>query len=78
MTTTMIHFTERAYVRSHGKAPSRRVRGTWAFQATTSETAYDRDLFGDIFWSDSATLGEAKQAARVHFASLGCDVAVLP
>lgn len=72
----MASFTDRPYRRSHGAAP--RGRGSWAFQASRTDTAFDRDLEGDVLWSPGAmTLTEAKRWASsqvpAHFL-----LAVLP
>ena len=56
-------FTESAFIRSHGKRPSRSTYGSWAFQRTTRETAYDSELRDGILWF-KGTLPEAKKALK--------------
>lgn len=56
-----MQFTYAPYIRSHGKAP--KGQGGWAFQATTSSTAFDAERYGDIRIY-FGTLTEAKAAAR--------------
>lgn len=55
-------FTNRAFIRSHGKNPS--GRGAWAFQESVSDMAFDRDLRGDIVWAPFGTLTEARAWVR--------------
>lgn len=73
---TVVEFTERPYLRSHGTAP--RGRGVWAFSASSTVAAFDADLFGPVCtWS--GTLTSARREARAHFGALGVRyVAVLP
>lgn len=73
METNRTEFTTAAFERSHGRRPS--GRGSWAFQAATNWTAFDRDLTGEIVWANG-TLTEAKAAARI--ALPGQLIAVLP
>ena len=69
-------FTDAPFRRSHMKAP--KGRGSWAFQATLTDTALDRDLVGEVWFSPGAlTLTEAKKAAREQFAATEL-VAVMP
>ena len=67
-------FTTAPYRRTHGKDP--RGQGSWAFQASTTRCAYERDLQGEVFFSNFGTYTEAKRQAKEHFES-GTTVAVL-
>ncbi len=69
-------FTDAPYFRSHSKHP--RGRGSWAFQETSTEYAYEANMIGDVWFAPgSLLLAQAKKAAREHFA--GAEfVAVLP
>lgn len=73
-TPSRVQFTTRAFQRSHGRRPS--GRGTWGFQQSTTEVAFDADLRGDVLWANG-TLAEAKRqvAALVPGGTL---LAVLP
>jgi hypothetical protein len=56
-------FTTRQFERTHGRKP--KGFGAWAFQATTSETAFDSELTGSVqFFTGTFTeaRAEAKQA----------------
>lgn len=56
-------FTASAFERSHGKRPT--GRGSWAFQQTTSFTAFDAELFGEIeFFNDTLTGAMARMRAN--------------
>ena len=55
-----IETTTRAFLRSHGKEP--KGRGSWAFQAATNWTAFDRELVGELKFY-YGTLTEAKKQA---------------
>lgn len=59
-----ISFTNRNYVRSHARNPSSSTMGSWAFQASATDAAFDRDLSGPIEWVHMATLSEAKHTLR--------------
>ena len=54
--------TTRPYNRSHGKAPQ--GNGGWAFQRSTTEVAFDADLYGDILFTKFGTLTECRKAAQ--------------
>jgi hypothetical protein len=60
-----ITLTHRAFERSHGKRA--RGRGTWAFQQTRSDLAFEHDRHGEIVWGPpGATLTEARRALEAH------------
>lgn len=67
--------TTQAFKREHGYGPH--GEGHWAFRASRSETAFERDHVGDIFWS-FGTFTEAKAEALRHFAYTTDFVTVLP
>lgn len=69
-------FTTRAFERSHGRKPSSSTMGSWAFRASSSETAFESDLYGELVFVHMATLAEAKKSPQVR--SLGSLVAVMP
>jgi len=54
-------FTDRAFVRSHGRSP--RGTGCWAFCRTTTQVAFEADLLGEVEFY-SGTLTEAKAALK--------------
>lgn len=64
-TTTRPEVTTAAFFRSHAKHPA--GRGVWAFQASTTRTAFDRDCTGQVEFF-SGTFNEAAAQARTHFA----------
>lgn len=72
-------FTTSPYERSHGKRPQ--GTGSWAFQRTTTDVAFDGDLYGKIEFF-TGTLSEAKKQCKSFFADQFGDceitVAVLP
>lgn len=57
-------FTPSAFKRAHGKAPTGRGTGTWAFQQTRTYAAFDADLFGEIEFCENSTLTEAMARLR--------------
>ncbi len=63
-TTTTTKFTTRQFERTHGRKP--KGFGSWAFQATTSETAFDSELTGEIQFF-TGTFTEARAAAKQAF-----------
>lgn len=67
-------FTTSPYVRSHGSEP--RGRGSWAFQAASSQTAFDDERRGDVVFFNG-TFAQARREARRHFAGEEF-VAVMP
>lgn len=57
-------FTTSPYRRTHGQAP--RGTGGWAFQATSHDTAFPWETYGDVYtWFGTFT--EARKQARTHF-----------
>ncbi len=64
-TTNRPEVTTAPFVRCHGEEP--RGHGFWAFQASTTRTAFDRDCNGhpEFF---NGTFTEAAAQARKHFA----------
>ena len=72
--TVRTQFTNAAFLRSAGRKPS--GSGCWAFQVSRSESAFEADLSGEVFFAPFGTLTEAKKAAAVRFP--GKLVAVMP
>ncbi len=60
----MTKFTTRQFERTHGRTP--KGFGAWAFQATTSETAFDSELTGEVQFF-TGTFTEARAEARRFF-----------
>ncbi len=80
-----VKFTTAPFERTHGRTP--KGFGAWAFQATTSETAFDSELTGEVQFF-TGTFTEARANARRFFgnpasavtdveAVFGINVAVL-
>ncbi len=57
-------FTTRQFERTWGSKP--KGFGTWAFQATTTQTAFDSERTGEIQFF-TGTLTEARNEARRSF-----------
>ena len=67
-------FTTRNFERSHGRPP--RGRGSWAFQESATDAAFEEDMRGDVEWFHG-TYSEAREQAAQAFA--GAEfVAVMP
>lgn len=64
--------TTAAYQRTHGKGP--RGYGTYAWQRSTSRTAYDADRYGDtdFFTGTYTSTREQAQAAHSDAAYTAC------
>lgn len=64
---TQVRFDDNDFRRSHGRAPSRTARGSWAF-------CFDRA--DDVWFAPSmSTLAEAKSAARTEAQRRGATYA---
>ena len=57
----MANTTTRAFTRSSGRSP--RGYGSWGFQRSTTEAAYDGDLYGEMEFFQG-TLTEARREAK--------------
>ncbi len=58
----MANTTTRAFTRSHGTNP--RGQGGWGFQRSTTEQAFDADLFGDMEFFQGTFTEARRQAER--------------
>jgi len=56
--------TTAPYERSHGKAP--RGYGAWAFQRSTTRTAYTSDCYGDTDFFTGTYTEARRQAEQAH------------
>jgi hypothetical protein len=64
-----LEFTSADFVRSHGRTPrSSGGGGSWGFQRSRTEAAFERDLFGEVVWV-FGTLTEAKAKLRAQGAT---------